>query len=252
MRNLACILLMLISLALEAQIKTQRAIVTFKNVNNIIASEKKLSENYTKPAPKDSSWFEYRSGTYNVLITAGHATAHMREGKMKRADSGTGSLAIELNKLMDLPVFFTKYLSPSDPNYYDNNAFKDSLAIILETLKPVIVIDLHCSHPYRPFDVDYGTMNGKSYLNREDLLDSLKTSLKREGLINQSQDYFAAVKNNTITKFVHNHGVPCIQLEINANNISAELGNINGQKTAQILQALIRYINGIIPLASAN
>jgi len=235
----------LINLILSAQTveNTQRAIVMPKNIEHIIASESKLAENYNSIAPKDSSWFEYRTGSKKVLITAGHATSHMREGKIKRADGGTGSLGVELNKLMDVPVFFTKYLSPSDPNYYDNNAFKDSLAVIIRQIKPTIVIDLHCSHPYRPFDVDFGTMNGKSYLSRVDLLDSLKTVLKNEGLINQSQDYFAAAKHMTITKFIVGDGVPCIQLEINANYISPDLGNINAQKTAHLLQALIRFIN---------
>ena len=245
MKNLIIILFILISLTVEAQTidQTQRAIVMPKNITSIIDSEKKLSENYTTPVPKDSSWFEYRTGTKNILIIAGHATAHTREDNIKRADGGTGSMAIELNRKMNVPVFFTKYLAPSDPNYYDDNAFKDSLAIILEQLKPEIVIDLHCSHPYRPFDIDFGTMNGKSYLNREDLLESLKLALNNEGLNNQSQDYFAAAKSQTVTKFVHSMGIPCIQLEINANYISADMGNVNGQNTAKLLQALIRFVD---------
>ncbi len=245
MKNLIFTLLVLSGLTLSAQTtqKSQRAIVMPKNIQRIIAMENKLSENYTVPAPKDSSWFEYRTGSKKILITAGHATAHMREGNIKRADGGTGSLAMELNNLRDVPVFFTKYQSPSDPNYYDDNAFKDSLAILIEQLKPTLVIDLHCSHPYRPFDIDFGTMNGKSYLKREGLLNDLKIILHNEGLINQSQDYFAAAKSMTITKFVHNQGVPCIQLEINANYISADMGNTHGQMTAKLLQALIRFID---------
>ncbi len=223
--------------------KTQRAIVTPANVDSIIVYEKRFSANDSIPPPENSAWFEYIKGTRNILVIAGHATAQIREGKIKQADGGTGSLAIELNKLTNVPILYTTYLSPSDPNYDDNNEFKDTLAKILKELKPILVIDLHGSHPYRPYDIDYGTMKGKSYLTRKDFLDSLKVSFHREGLTNQSQDYFPAEKNQTITKFVSIKGIPCIQLEINSNFLSADLGNIYGQQTAQLLQALIHFIN---------
>ena len=162
---------------------------------------------------------------------------------MKQADGGTGSVAIELNKLSNVPILYTTYCSPSDPNYYDSNEFKDTLAKFLTELKPILVLDLHGSHPFRPYDIDFGTMNGKSYLTRKDFLDSLKIAFINEGLINQSQDYYSAEKNQTITKFISGRGIPCIQLEINSNYLSANLGNIYGQKTAQLLQALLRFIS---------
>jgi len=247
MKKLLVILFLISGMNLTAQRadNTPKAIIIPLHINQMRVSEKRLSEHYNTPVPQDSSWFEYRTGSKKVLIVAGHAAAHMREEKRQYADEGTGSLGIKLNHLADVSVFFTKYLSPSDPNYYDNNAFKDSLAIIIDQMKPIIVIDLHCAHPYRPFDIDFGTMNGKSYLMRDDLLKDLKAALKNEGIINFSQDYFAAVKNKTITKFVSNKGVPCIQLEINANYLSPDLGFVEGQKTAQLLQALIRFIEHV-------
>jgi len=78
-------------------------------------------------------------------------------------------------------------------------------------------------------------MNGISYLSRIDLLNWLKTALRDEGLINQSQDFFSAKENQTITKFLHKKGIPCIQLEINANYISADNGSVYAQKTAQFV-----------------
>ena len=223
--------------------KTQKAIITPANIDSIIVYEKTFSENDSNPPPKYVSWFDYNKGTKKILIIAGHATAQIRDGKIKQADVGTGSLAIELNKLSNVPILYTTYLSPSDPNFYDNNEFKDSLAQLLNELKPILVLDLHGSHPYRPYDIDFGTMKGKSYLARKDFLDSLKIAFAEEGLINQSQDFFSAEKNHTITKFVYSKGVPCIQLEINSNYLSADIGSIYGQKTAQLLQALLHFIN---------
>ncbi|MBC7827984.1 MAG: ketol-acid reductoisomerase [Chitinophagaceae bacterium] len=222
-----------------------KARVVPDNVDSIIRFEKKFSENGSTPAPVNTKSFEFKTGNKKILFIAGHATAHIREGKIKPADAGTGSIVIELNKLLKVPVLYTSFLSPSDPNFEDQNEFKDSLAKIIAKIKPVIVIDLHGSNSFRPYDVDFGTMNGKSYLNRKDLFNALKMALKNEGLINQSQDFFSAEQNQTITKFVSRKGIPCIQLEVNSNYISAKDGDLFGQKTAQLLQALMRFADSI-------
>jgi hypothetical protein len=245
MKQILLAIFILISLVLTAQNshKTRRAIVVSANIDSIIVYEKRFSANDSIPPPENISWYEYIKGTKNILVIAGHATAQTREGKIRQADAGTGSLAVELNKLTGVPILYTTYNTPSDPNYYDNNAFKDTLSRLLIELKPVFVIDLHSSHQNRPFDIDYGTMKGKSYLRRKCYLRRLKIAFINEGLLNQSQDFFPAEKNLTITKFVFGKGIPCIQLEINSNYLSPDLGNIYAQKTAQLLQALVRFIN---------
>ncbi|MBD0296047.1 MAG: ketol-acid reductoisomerase [Flavisolibacter sp.] len=234
----------LIHWSLQAQptANTPKAIVTPDNIDSIIQFEKRFALNDSTPAPANTKSFEFKNGTRKILFVAGHATAHIREGKIKQPDTGTGSLAVALNKLLKVPVLYTTFLSPSDPNFYDNNEFKDTLAKIVAKLKPIFVIDLHGSNTSRPYDIDFGTMKDSSYLNRKDLLNRLKAALKNEGLINQSQDFFSAAENQTITKFLRNKGIPCVQLEINANYLSADKGGLFAQKTAQLLQALIRFV----------
>jgi len=245
MKQILLILFILAGCMLHAQNghKTQRAIVVSANIDSMMVYEKRFSANDSTPPPPNIKWYEYIKGKKNILVIAGHATAQTRDGKMRQADAGTGSLAIELNKLTGVPILYTTWFTPSDPNYYDNNEFKDSLAKLLIELKPVFVIDLHSSWPSRPYDIDFGTMKGKSYLGKKYFLNRLKKTFSKEGLINQSQDFFPAEKNLTITKFVSAKGLPCIQFEINANYLTPELGNIYAQKTAQLLQALIRFIN---------
>jgi len=221
----------------------QKAVIIPEDIDSMIVFERRFVKNENKPAPPDSSSFEFRRGTRKILFVAGHATAQKREGKTKPADGGTGSLAVELNKLLNVPVLYTVFLSESDPNFEDNNAFKDTLAKIISKIKPIIVLDLHASNTSRPYDIDFGTMKGTSFLKRKDLLVKLKTVLEDEGLINQSQDFFSASKNQTITKFVHARNIPCIQMEINGNWLQPEKGNLNAQKSAQLLQALYRFVN---------
>ncbi len=223
------------------QAHTQNTIITPDYIDSIILFEKKFAQNDSTPAPANRKSFEFLNGTKNILFVAGHATAHIRQGKIKPPDAGTGSLAVALHKLLNAPVLYTIFLSRSDPNYYDKNEFKDTLAKIVAKQKPVFVIDLHRSSASRPYDVDFGTMHRISYLNRKDLLKRLKTSLRNEGIMNLSDDFFPASENQTITKFLWKKGVPCVQLEINARYLSAEKGGLYAKRTRQLLQALIRF-----------
>jgi hypothetical protein len=220
----------------------KKAIVTPANLDSLIVLEKSFTAHYREVAPEGTNWFEYKKGERDILLLAPHATAQTREGKIKVADRGTGSLAVELNKLCGVHVLYTTYLSPSDPNYYDNNAFKDSLAQLLQRLKPILVIDLHASAESRPYDVDFGTMNGISLENKSQLLDSLIVQLHECGITNLSSNYFSAAINHTDTKFVHSRGVPCIQMEINANYLRPDQGGYFRQNSAKLLQALRRFI----------
>lgn len=221
----------------------QKAIITPADIDSFISFNKTFVLNESKSAPPGKASFEFKSGTRKILFVAGHATAHKRNVEKKSADNGTGPLAVSLNKLVNVPVLYSTFLSESDPNFEDNNAFKDTLAKIVAKLKPIFVIDLHTSDPSHPYDIDFGTLEGISFGKRKDLFEKLKTTLKNEGLINQSKDFFSAKQNKTITRFLHGKNVPCIQLEINANYMNPDKGNLQAQRTAQLLQTLVRFAN---------
>ena len=161
---------------------------------------------------------------------------------MKGPDRGTGSLARALHRLTGQTAIVTTRRSPSDPNYYDDNAFKVELARLVESTKPMLVLDLHASHGHRPYDIDYGVMGGRSLLGREEWLTKLSAILTREGLVNQSRDYFPAAKNQTVTKFVSARGIPAIQLEISATWLDAGGDSLRAHRFAQLLQGLVRFI----------
>ena len=243
MRYYLTVMAMLVCIAIYSQTSTLKAIITPANIDSFISFNKTFEQNENKPAPADSASFVFKNGTRKILFIAGHATNHIRNGDTKSADGGTGALAVSLNKLLNVPVLYTTYLSESDPNFEDDNAFKDTLAKIVAKMKPIFVIDLHTSNASRPYEVDFGTLNGISFLNRKDLLAKLKTIFKNEGLNNQSQDFFSASDNKTITRFLHDRNIPCIQLEINFNNLSPDKGNLQAQRTAQLLQSLFRFVN---------
>jgi len=97
-----------------------------------------------------------------------------------------------------LASFTHRSPSPSDPNYYDDNAFKVAVAAEVTGRPPIVVLDLHGSHQFRPYDVDFGAMGRNSLLGRDELLVALSAALKNEGLTNQSLDFFSASANQTI------------------------------------------------------
>lgn len=229
-----------------------KAIIAKEHVEEAVRVETALAANYRTPAPAGQAWFEVLDGRSTVMIVAGHATAQVREGRVKEADGGTGSLAVMLNRLAGCPVIHTTHLCPSDPNYEDDNDFKRELDRMLVRYKPTVVLDLHASHWYRPYDVDFGTMGGTSLRIRYTLLARLARTLRAEGMRNFSQDYFAAAKNKTVTKWVSGRGVPCVQLEINSTWMLPPAGDPQGaggvlqyQRFAQVLQGLVRFVESI-------
>lgn len=239
--RLALLTLLLVSCA-TAPPPLERAFIEPEMVERAIANERVIAANYETTV---EPWFTTREGTARVLIVAGHAAAQTREGKLKRADSGTGSLAMLVAELTNAPAIWTTSMSPSDPNYYDDNAFKQQLAAMIEKHKPILVLDLHASHSFRPYDADFGTMNGKSLHGREAWLEKLAATLRREGLLNLSRDYFAAAKAETVTKFVSARGVPAIQIEISSTWLHPETGHLDGHRFAQLAQALVRFVRAL-------
>jgi len=223
-----------------------RALVTKKDIDEAIAFETELEQNYARQAPEGTPWFTIKKGDSKVLVTAPHATNPTRNGELRPfADNGTGSLAEMLHRLAGATAVFTTFASPSDPNYYDDNDFKRALARLVDETRPVIVLDLHVSHQNRPYDLDIGTMNGNSMPGGEHLLNPLLTTLQKEGMRNFSTNYFPAIKAQTVTKFVSSKGVPCVQLEFSSTWTSPGRSDLHAHRYAQLLQAVVRFIGEV-------
>lgn len=225
----------------------ERALVEPAMVRDSIELARMLSDRDGKPVPDGERWFKVITGTQPVVITAPHATRPLRNGKRRFSDGGgTAALAVALGELTGATVIHTTWEGPSDPNYYDDNDFKRALKKVIEEVKPKLVLDLHGSHPYRSYDVDFGTMNGESLLGDEKLLDDLAARLRAEGLVSQSDNRFAAAKNQTIAKFAARAGVPAIQLEVNATWVNPERSDLYAHRYSKLLQGLARYVRAVV------
>jgi len=224
----------------------QKALLKPAIIKEAITITEKLDDNREVKAPDGENWFDVIVGPVPIVVTAPHATSPLRDGKLRFSDGGgTGALAVILNKIAGVTVIYTTYASPSDPNYYDNNTFKDALREIIDRQDPVLLLDLHGSHAFRPYEIDFGIMDGQSLLGNDHFLTDLISILRADGIINLSNNYFGASKHATITKFASNRGVPSIQMEISSTWLTPQKNNLNAHRFAQMLQALLRYINDL-------
>ncbi len=232
--------------ALSSPMSLEKALIEPAQVEEAIGLEKQLNSRTDEAIPSGENWFKVLPGTIPVIITAPHATRPWREGKRRFSDGGgTASLAVLLHELTGATVIYTTYEGPSDPNYDDDNAFKEQLAQLIALNKPRMVLDIHGSHAYRSYDVDVGTMNGESLQGEDKLLSDLIQRLHQDGIFSLSGNRFPAAKNATITRFSHQHGVPAIQLEINSTYVMPSSGNLEAQRFSRLAQALARYIQDI-------
>ncbi len=221
----------------------QKALIGPKQITTAIATAKELNDRKDVALPKGKEWFKVIERETPIILSAPHSTRPLREGKRRFSDGGgTAALALALGEISNATVIYTTYEGPSDPNYYDDNAYKKELARLVAEKQPLLVLDFHGSHPYRSYDLDIGTMNGASLLGNEELLFNLIDHLKAEGIFSISYNRFGAAKHETITKFLSQKGIPTLQLEINATYVSPSAGNIEAQRFSRLLQALARYI----------
>src|SRR5437868_1934016 len=116
----------------KEQIEILRAIVDVPDVKDAISLAKELDSRKGIPLPEGGKWFEVKRGTLPVIVTAPHATRPFREGDYRFSDGGaTGALAASLHAICGITAVYTTYDSPSDPNFYDDNEFKASVAQLI-------------------------------------------------------------------------------------------------------------------------
>jgi hypothetical protein len=220
-----------------------KAVVEPKSVAAAADMERIIDLDADRDAPTSSSWFELVKGDVPVLVSAPHATKVFRENAWRFADGGgTAALAVQLHELNRVTVIHTIFRAPSDPNYYDDNDYKKTLGTLLQEAGVKLVLDIHGSDSRRPYDVDIGTLDGKSLMGHRELQEDLIRALQAHGIEAISSNFFAASKNHTVTRYSSEHGVPAMQLEINASWLDPAGGDLAAHRFAALLDALSDFL----------
>ena len=182
--------------------------------------------------------FDVKLGTKPVLISAPHAVNHMRNNKVKKADLYTGTIASLVQLHTNCYCIYSNRISDEDPNYVDGGKYKEAVKKICEKNDIRLVIDLHGAAGSREFDIDLGTMHGKSI--DETTVSIMKNMFVKNGIHDiRLNDTFPASHQGTITHFTKKTlNINAIQLEVNHRYRNPE----NTTEYAAFLQSFIEIV----------
>lgn len=155
-------------------------------------------------------------GNTPIVLSSPHATNHPREGQIKLADTFTGTLAIQLARLVGASALIYARTTDEDPNDDADGPFKRQLHSLLTSAGAGFVLDLHGMSQARSVDVESGTAHGVTPGEHPFLFPMFIDTLKKAGIDTFVIDgTFPATRLTTIASFTwRTCKVPAIQLEI--------------------------------------
>ena len=202
------------------------------------------SKRYGEFPPDNFPHFVFQRGDIPVLVTAPHATRHVRMGKPKYEEEYTGAVALLLHILTGCHALYTHYASKIDPNYYDNSPFKVGLEEVVKKFNIRFALDLHGTISRSKHDIYPGIGNEEEFLLGNGIyFKKLEGLAKSNGLNLGGKEVFSASRQNTVTKFVAKKlRTPAIQLEISGRLRKPEVDKESFMKLVEFLRLLIESV----------
>jgi gamma-glutamylcyclotransferase (GGCT)/AIG2-like uncharacterized protein YtfP len=221
--------------------RTHSSLAFTDPVDFALRFETHLKDSYKEHPGGDSDGIHYIKGYIPVLVTAPHATAHVRMGELKRQEFYTGALAVLLHSVTGCHALYTGRLSSLDPNYTDESPFKTKLSEIAGGCGLEFLIDIHGTGSERPGDVFPGVGMNSEFLNgRPGSLGELSQAARSNGISLGSMDVFPAARQKTVTRFAATKlSIPSMQLEINRDLRRPESAPADFVKLANFLKDFI-------------
>ncbi len=181
--------------------------------------------------------YDIKIGQIPVSLTSAHGIEQeKRGGKVKLAEPLTRGITKYVSKKTSCCYLVKNEDTGVDPNKANNDEFKKILLELIEKNHIKLLIDLHGAKKERNFDVEIGTLEGRSADAK--IVGDLVECLQKNGVTKIAfNDPF---KGGFITRTVYeNCGINCIQLEINGDY--RNLRKINNLK--KICKALTDFID---------
>jgi gamma-glutamylcyclotransferase (GGCT)/AIG2-like uncharacterized protein YtfP len=228
--------------------RRQGSVALRQPVEFALAFEKEQEERCRDFPPEDSSGMVFLRGDAPMLVTAPHATRHLRMNKLKQEEGYTGAISVILHSLTGSYALYTHWASKSDPNFYDDAPFKKKLEKIVRKFGIRFVLDLHGTRVQKNKDLYPGIGNNGEFLIGKDFyLHKLEDSAKSNGLIIGGLNFFPASIQMTVTKFVATKlRIPAMQIEINEKLRELKSNPQGFEKLVRFLTDYIRYIKPYI------
>jgi len=210
-------------------------------LENLIASERLIVQNLNlRPIPFQRG-YRFIKGKSPILLSAPHAARTVRHGKVRTREQYVGSFVCNLSRFCKVYGMCTTHIIP-DPNRYDSSKYKAKIKKLIDNNEIKLVMDIHGSSDHHRFDVDIGTYNYKSILGNRKIVKILKSSFKKHGFENISENFFTRIPRNTVTLFSYKLGIPSVQLEIQKSN---RYPRYEKENTLRMFKALFEAIEEI-------
>ena len=142
-----------------------------------------------------------------LILSAPHATNHLRDGALKFADRGTGGLAELLARELGATAVIAASGRHGDANHDAEHPLKESIA----SLSPALVLDLHGMRDREdhPVQADLGAGQG---LTPPDLESALRAKL----VTSDGALFTGGKKLTTVTSWAQLRNIPALQIEVTA------------------------------------
>ena len=185
--------------------------------------------------------FRVINGKIPIIVSAPHTVRQLRKGKIKGAEYQTGAIVNILVEETGCFAIYKTYNNQDDANYnIENNEYKKEIKRIVKENNIKLLLDIHGAKDEHRFDIDLGTAYGKNINNNIEILEKLKSYLKKNKIENVTENkIFKADSIRTISKYINEETkVPCIQLEVSWKY--RDLNNLDNIK--RLIKALEEFI----------
>lgn len=174
--------------------------------------EKDFSEKWYESWSKDYlvKSLVQSSNQPSVLLCAQHATNHYQEGLPKKADRGTGGLALTLGDRSSAGYII------KTSNEDALNGDPQSLKRMLLLAKPDLLIDIHGMREHKESDLDIGLGKNPNKMSL-DAIAMLKEILADTEIRVTVNQVFKASNPKTLTTWAQRNSMAAFQIEIGAN-----------------------------------
>ena len=149
-------------------------------------------------------------GVAPLLVSACHATPHIREGRAKEAEVTTGALALALARELHASAIVPACVQTDDPNFGAPGPYKATLEQLVGRLRPLLVVDIHGMRDDWGPDICIGV--GKGHVPPPSR--RFVGSLLGRGLTIGINYPFESSRPSTVSQFVRELGCVALQLEL--------------------------------------
>ena len=183
-------------------------------------------------------------GQFPVLVTAPHAVAHERDGKMRFAEPATAWLAQQLAERCGATALIKTDEDTVDPNADESSPFRDQAVALVAETGIRAGIDLHQMSSEREDQIILGTGRGRNIHRLWGFRDIVVTEFNAVGIPVLVDGIFPAMGEYRVSSDVSRRtGIPYVQIEIN----SALVGDSQREVVCQALEKIVSRLPAELP-----